>query len=80
MVLKHKIPRVSSGIKAIELQQLPPPLIIGERLNTQGSKKAKAMVLVEDFDGLVNLARDQIQDGALMSVWPQPKDPMKRNL
>jgi 5-methyltetrahydrofolate--homocysteine methyltransferase len=64
MVLKHKIPRVSSGIKAIELQQLPPPLIIGERLNTQGSKKAKAMVLVEDFDGLVNLARDQIQDGA----------------
>ncbi|HEY7110942.1 MAG TPA: dihydropteroate synthase [Nitrososphaeraceae archaeon] len=62
--MKHKIPRVSSGIKAIELQQLPPPLIIGERLNTQGSKKAKAMVLVEDFDGLVNLARDQIQDGA----------------
>jgi len=64
MVLKHKIPRVSSGIKAIELEQLPPPLIIGERLNTQGSKKAKAMVLGEDFDGLVNLARDQIQDGA----------------
>jgi 5-methyltetrahydrofolate--homocysteine methyltransferase len=64
MVLNHKIPRVSSGIKAIELRQLPPPLIIGERLNTQGSKKAKAMVLSEDFDGLVNLARDQVQDGA----------------
>lgn len=64
MVLNHKVPRVSSGIKAIELKQLPPPLIIGERLNTQGSKKAKAMVLSEDLDGLVNLARDQVQDGA----------------
>lgn len=64
MGLNHKVPRVSSGIKAVELGQLPPPLIIGERLNTQGSKKAKAMVLSEDFDGLINLGRDQVQNGA----------------
>jgi len=36
-----KIPRVSSALKAVDLRQEPPPLIIGERLNTQGSKKAK---------------------------------------
>ena len=59
-----KIPRVSSALKAIELNQEPPPLIIGERLNTQGSKKAKEMVLANDFDGLINLARSQVEDGA----------------
>jgi 5-methyltetrahydrofolate--homocysteine methyltransferase len=59
-----KIPRISSALKAIELNQEPPPLIIGERLNTQGSKKAKEMVLANDFDGLINLARSQVEDGA----------------
>src|SRR5919107_816409 len=59
-----KIPRISSALKAIDLKQEPPPLIIGERLNTQGSKKAKEMVLTNDFDGLVNLARAQVEDGA----------------
>ena len=59
-----KIPRVSSALKAVNLRQEPPPLIIGERLNTQGSKKAKEMVLNNDYDGLINLARTQVEDGA----------------
>ena len=59
-----KVPRVSSALKAVELKQEPAPLIIGERLNTQGSKKAKEMVLANDFDGLVDLARAQVEDGA----------------
>jgi 5-methyltetrahydrofolate--homocysteine methyltransferase len=59
-----KIPRVSSSLKVVELKQVPPPLIIGERLNTQGSKKAKQLVLSDDFDGLINLARNQVEDGA----------------
>src|ERR687893_2086186 len=59
-----KTPRVSSALKAVDIKQEPPPLIIGERLNTQGSKKAKQMVLMNDFDGLVNLARAQVEDGA----------------
>ena len=57
-------PRVSSALKAVELKQLPPPLIIGERVNTQGSRKAKQMVLNDDFDGLVDLARTQVEEGA----------------
>src|SRR5919202_1454099 len=61
---KKNIPRVSSALKAVELRQEPPPLIIGERLNTQGSRKAKEMVLKNDFEGLVNLARTQVDDGA----------------
>lgn len=59
-----KIARVSSSLKAVELRQLPAPLIIGERLNTQGSKKAKQLVLSDDFDGLIDLARIQVEDGA----------------
>lgn len=58
------VPRVSSALKAVDLRQEPPPLIIGERLNTQGSKKAKELVLNNDFDGLVDLARAQVEDGA----------------
>ncbi|QUC65613.1 dihydropteroate synthase [Nitrosopumilus sp. K4] len=58
------IPRVSSALKAVELKQLPAPLIIGERINTQGSRKAKKLVLDDDYDGLVDLARTQVEDGA----------------
>jgi 5-methyltetrahydrofolate--homocysteine methyltransferase len=57
-------PRISSSLKAVDLRQEPPPLIIGERLNTQGSRRAKDMVLKNDYDGLVDLARTQIEDGA----------------
>jgi 5-methyltetrahydrofolate--homocysteine methyltransferase len=62
MVLKT--PRVSSALKAVDLGQNPPPLIIGERLNAQGSKKAKECVLNDNFEELVKLARDQVEDGA----------------
>jgi 5-methyltetrahydrofolate--homocysteine methyltransferase len=58
------IPRVSSALKAVDIVQKPPPLIIGERLNTQGSRKAKELVLNNDYDGLLKLARTQVEDGA----------------
>ncbi|HET6640023.1 MAG TPA: dihydropteroate synthase, partial [Nitrososphaeraceae archaeon] len=57
-------PRVSSALKVVDIVQNPPPLIIGERLNTQGSKRAKDLVLNYDFDGLLKLARTQVEDGA----------------
>jgi 5-methyltetrahydrofolate--homocysteine methyltransferase len=59
-----KIQRVSSALKAIDLKQIPAPLIIGERLNTQGSKKAKECVLNDNFDELLNLAKAQVEEGA----------------
>ena len=59
-----KIPRISSALKSLDLKQIPPPLIIGERVNTQGSRKAKKMVLNNDFDGLIDLARNQVEEGA----------------
>jgi len=59
-----KVPRISSALKAVDLKQIPAPLIIGERINTQGSRKAKKMVLEDDYDGLVTLGRIQVEDGA----------------
>ena len=60
----NDIPKVSSALTSIDLFQEPRPLIIGERLNSQGSKKAKKMVLEDDFDGLIDIARAQVEDGA----------------
>lgn len=39
-------------------------LIIGERLNASGSKKCREMLLAEDWDGLVSLAKSQVKEGA----------------
>jgi 5-methyltetrahydrofolate--homocysteine methyltransferase len=46
-----KILRISSALNAVDIQQNPPPLIIGERVNSQGSRKAKDMVLRDDLMG-----------------------------
>jgi 5-methyltetrahydrofolate--homocysteine methyltransferase len=58
------VPRISSALKAVDLRQDPRPMIIGERINTQGSRKAKELVLANNFDGLTDLARNQVEDGA----------------
>ncbi len=41
-----------------------PPLIIGERTNTNGSRKFKRLLEKEDWDGMVAMARDQEREGA----------------
>src|SRR5262249_53709922 len=55
---------VSSGIGATALKQEPAPLLIGERLNTQGSRKVKALVLDDAIDDLIPIARAQVEGGA----------------
>jgi len=44
--------------------QDPPPTLLGERLNAQGSRKFKKMLLEEDYDGILEMARDQVAGGA----------------
>jgi 5-methyltetrahydrofolate--homocysteine methyltransferase len=55
---------VSSAIRATPLIQDPAPMLIGERLNSQGSKKMKELLLADDYDAMLNLARDQVESGA----------------
>ncbi|HWF55057.1 MAG TPA: homocysteine S-methyltransferase family protein [Solirubrobacteraceae bacterium] len=55
---------VSSMIAATPLVQAPTPTLVGERVNSQGSRKAKEMLLADDYDGLVTVAEDQVEGGA----------------
>src|ERR687888_299331 len=57
-------PHVSSMITAAPLVQEPRPTLVGERVNSQGSRKAKELLLAEDYDGLLQVAEDQVEGGA----------------
>jgi 5-methyltetrahydrofolate--homocysteine methyltransferase len=57
-------PHVSSMIAATPLMQDPSPTIVGERVNSQGSRKAKELLLADDYVGLVQVAEDQVEGGA----------------
>jgi 5-methyltetrahydrofolate--homocysteine methyltransferase len=57
-------PHLSSMIAATPLVQEPRPSMVGERVNSQGSRKAKELLLADDYDGLVQIAEDQVTGGA----------------
>jgi len=59
-----EIPRLASAIQAQPMLQVPRPFLIGERLNTQGSKKFKEIILAEDYDKVLEVARQQLDSGA----------------
>lgn len=58
------LPYLASNMQATALHQLPRPLIVGERINTQGSRKARSLVLEERYEALLELAEDQVNYGA----------------
>ncbi|HDS74218.1 MAG TPA: methionine synthase, partial [Firmicutes bacterium] len=55
---------VSSSMTSVALEQEPRPLLIGERVNTVGSRKVKELLLTNQYEGLVPIARDQVEGGA----------------
>jgi 5-methyltetrahydrofolate--homocysteine methyltransferase len=57
-------PQISSMMTATPLVQEPRPTLVGERVNSQGSRKAKELLLADDYDGLVQVAEDQVEGGA----------------
>jgi len=59
-----RVPRLSSGIRATDLVQEPRPTMIGERVNAQGSRKVKRLLLDDDYDGILDVAREQTESGA----------------
>jgi 5-methyltetrahydrofolate--homocysteine methyltransferase len=59
-----RTPHLSSMIAATPLAQEPRPTIVGERVNSQGSRKAKEMLLADDYDGLLQIAEGQVEGGA----------------
>lgn len=57
-------PRLASAMSAMSMRQDPPPLLIGERCNAQGSKKFKKLLLEEDYDSILEIGREQVNFGA----------------
>ena len=58
--------RVSSGMTAARMKQDPGPTLIGERVNSQGSRKVKRLLLEDDYDSIVEIAVGQVERGAHM--------------
>ncbi len=57
-------PSVSSIYSSVSMRVDPAPLLVGERCNANGSKKFRELLLAEDYDSMVNMAKEQIREGA----------------
>ncbi|MBX7143621.1 MAG: methionine synthase [Oligoflexia bacterium] len=55
---------VASTFTAVALDQDTTPLIIGERCNANGSKAFRDLLLKQDWEGIVEMARGEVEEGA----------------
>lgn len=60
------IPGASSLYQAVPFQTVPPPILIGERTNANGSKQFRELLVKEDWEGMVAMGRDQVREQAHM--------------
>ncbi len=66
-IKKRKIPPnrfYASFYKGFDLRDMAHPVKIGERINTQGSRRMKDLLMKEDYDGIVELGKEQQIFGA----------------
>ncbi|MBT3316182.1 MAG: methionine synthase [Anaerolineae bacterium] len=61
---ERSTPRLASGIRSFTMRQEPAPFIIGERCNAQGSRKFKRLLLEENWDEILEVARQQVDYGS----------------
>ncbi|HET7190097.1 MAG TPA: methionine synthase, partial [Gemmatimonadaceae bacterium] len=64
LALHAREAQVSSAMRATTLRQEPAPLLVGERVNSQGSRKVKRLLLADDYEGILEVAREQQESGA----------------
>ncbi|MBI3599734.1 MAG: homocysteine S-methyltransferase family protein, partial [Nitrospinae bacterium] len=57
-------PAIASIYSSVSLSQDPAPLFLGERTNTNGSKKFREFLLNNDFEGMLSVALEQEKSGA----------------
>ena len=60
----HWVPSVASLYSQVSLRQENAFLSIGERCNANGSKKFREFQAAGDWDGIVGMAREQVQEGS----------------
>ncbi|MCC6614346.1 MAG: methionine synthase [Anaerolineae bacterium] len=59
-------PMASSNMRAMPMINIPGPTMIGERINSQGSRKVKQLLLADDYDSIIPIAVQQVDRGAHM--------------
>jgi 5-methyltetrahydrofolate--homocysteine methyltransferase len=67
---KHReidfIPSASSLYQSAPLHIDPPPVLIGERTNANGSRQFRELLAKEDWAGIVAMGREAVKEGAHM--------------
>jgi 5-methyltetrahydrofolate--homocysteine methyltransferase len=58
--------QAASAMTATPLMQNPGPTLIGERVNSTGSRKVKQLLLADDYDSIIPIAIEQVDKGAHM--------------
>ncbi|MBV9440896.1 MAG: dihydropteroate synthase, partial [Candidatus Eremiobacteraeota bacterium] len=54
----------ASPMTAVALKQEGTVLLIGERVNSQGSRRIKRLLLADDIDAIAQVGREQVEGGA----------------
>ncbi|MBI3006009.1 MAG: methionine synthase [Ignavibacteriales bacterium] len=59
-------PSASSLYQSTPLHIIPPPILVGERTNANGSKLFRDLLAKEDWEGIVAMGREQVKEQAHM--------------
>jgi 5-methyltetrahydrofolate--homocysteine methyltransferase len=60
------VPSASSLYQAVPFHVDPPPVLVGERTNANGSKLFRDLLAKEDWEGIVAMGREAVKEGAHM--------------
>lgn len=57
-------PSLTSLYSSVPMRLDPPPVLVGERTNSNGSKKFRDLLAEDNYDALVDIGRQQVNQGA----------------
>ena len=60
------VPSASSLYQAAPFHLEPPPVLVGERTNANGSKQFRQLLAAEDWEGIVAMGKEAVREGAHM--------------
>jgi 5-methyltetrahydrofolate--homocysteine methyltransferase len=60
------VPSASSLYQSVPMHLDPPPVLVGERTNANGSKLFRELLARDDWEGIVAMGREAVKEGAHM--------------
>jgi len=62
----ESIPGAASLYQPVPFHIDPPPVLVGERINANGSRQFRDLLLKDDWEGIVAMGKEAVQEGAHM--------------